>query len=121
MFILRRHWFVTLYVVAIFITSVFLPHWRSWYKKANRDYRNVKCIYVDVMKRANIATPVPVWPRGTPRSYNNLYALKSITTSGLQIFGKSYVMTLVTSRIWQNPKFSRQKYDFKIILMSYDK
>ena len=43
------------------------------------------------------------------------------TTSGLQIFGKLYEMTFLTSRIWQNPNVFRPKKDFKITLMSYDK
>ena len=44
-----------------------------------------------------------------------------VYTSGLQIFGKRYEMTRLTSGKRQTLTFLRQEYDFKIILMSYDK
>ena len=40
--------------------------------------------------------------------------------SGLQVFGKRYEMTLLTSRIWQNRNVFTSNYDFRFMLMSYD-
>ena len=45
------------------------------------------------------------------------HALKSI----LQIFGKRYAMTLLRQAYGKILTFTGQKYDYKIILMSYDK